>query len=114
MPAGLLRTGLLGISTQLTCLVVAVSPALLSLAGTRVAPASATHILVGGLVASRFGLWTFDLCVTQLLQEWVLTQALGKSRVSVTRKRKFNLPGLHVDIACCASHHALDMLPCGP
>eukprot|EP00891_Asterochloris_glomerata_P005298 jgi/Astpho2/5298/e_gw1.00075.46.1_t len=68
---------LLGIYTQLTCLVVAVSPALLSLVGTRVAPASTTHILVGGLVASRFGLWTFDLCVTQLLQEWVLNEELG-------------------------------------
>ena len=81
MPAGLLRTGLLGIFIQLTCLVVAVSPALLSLVGTRIASAAATHILVGGLVASRFGLWTFDLCMTQLLQEWVLTQELGESRV---------------------------------
>ena len=88
MPAGLLHTGLLGIYTQLTCLVVAVSPALLSLVGTRVAPASTTHILVGGLVASRFGLWTFDLCVTQLLQEWVLNEELGESRVWVMRQRE--------------------------
>ena len=88
MPAGLLHTGLLGIYTQLTCLVVAVSPALLSLVGTRVAPTSTTHILVGGLVASRFGLWTFDLCVTQMLQEWVSNQELGESGVGVFQHHK--------------------------
>ena len=92
MSAGLLRTGLLGICAQLTCLVVAVSPALLSLGGTRVAPTSTTHILVGGLVASRFGLWTFDLCVTQMLQEWVSNQELGESGVGVFQHHK----------VCCA------------
>ena len=39
--------------------------------------AAATHVLAAGLVASRFGLWTFDLCVSQLLQECVASQELG-------------------------------------
>lgn len=31
----------------------------------------ATHVLVSGVAASRWGLWTFDLAVSQLLQERV-------------------------------------------
>ena len=29
------------------------------------------HVLAAGLVASRFGLWAFDLAVSQMLQERV-------------------------------------------
>ena len=76
--AGLLRTGILGVLAQLACLMVAVGPATLGLAGRRIAPAVATHVLVAGLVASRFGLWTFDLCVTQMLQQWVPAPELGE------------------------------------
>jgi len=42
-------------------------------------PASTTsHILLGGLVASRFGLWLFDLAVSQMLQDWVPAEDIGK------------------------------------
>lgn len=37
----------------------------------RVAVPVATHVLVSGVAASRWGLWTFDLAVSQLLQERV-------------------------------------------
>ena len=37
----------------------------------------ASHIMLGGLVASRFGLWLFDLAVFQMLQDWVLAQDIG-------------------------------------
>jgi hypothetical protein len=35
------------------------------------------HVLAAGLVASRFGLWAFDLAVSQMLQERVLNEQLG-------------------------------------
>lgn len=38
-----------------------------------------TYSLLGGLIISRFGLWTFDLAVSQLLQEWVADGELGAS-----------------------------------
>jgi len=41
-------------------------------------PASTTsHILLGGVVASRFGLWLFDLAVSQMLQDWVPAEDIG-------------------------------------
>ena len=39
-------------------------------------PAGA-HVLAAGLVASRFGLWSFDLAVSQMLQERVPNEQLG-------------------------------------
>ena len=35
------------------------------------------HVLAAGLVASRFGLWSFDLAVSQMLQERVPNELLG-------------------------------------
>lgn len=35
------------------------------------------HVLAAGLVASRFGLWSFDLAVSQMLQERVPNEQLG-------------------------------------
>ena len=35
------------------------------------------HVLAAGLVASRFGLWAFDLAVSQMLQERVPNEQLG-------------------------------------
>ncbi|BDA48594.1 Solute carrier family 40 member 1 [Coccomyxa sp. Obi] len=68
---GLARAGALGICCQLGSLLAAV------VGSGRVWSAAATHVLAAGLVASRFGLWTFDLCVSQLLQERVATLELG-------------------------------------
>lgn len=39
--------------------------------------AVATYALVSGVAASRWGLWTFDLAVSQMLQERVNDQQLG-------------------------------------
>lgn len=41
-------------------------------------PAHLLYILLSGLVASRFGLWLFDLAVTQLQQELVPETGLGE------------------------------------
>lgn len=38
------------------------------------------HVLLAGLAASRFGLWLFDLVVSQLQQELVESHQLGESR----------------------------------
>ena len=82
--AGLAKSGLLGIWSQLLCLAFAILPAILS-SYTALPDALVTHFLVGGLVLSRLGLWLFDLCVNQLLQEEVSPNQLGKRLV---------LPGL--------------------
>ncbi|KAK9815567.1 hypothetical protein WJX72_006024 [[Myrmecia] bisecta] len=75
--AGLPSAGLAGIILQLLCLVTAVFPALLSRMGALVGKEGAIRILVAGVAASRFGLWTFDLALTQMLQEWVDQDQLG-------------------------------------
>ncbi len=36
------------------------------------------HVLSAGLMSSRFGLWTFDLAVGQMLQERVPNEQLGE------------------------------------
>ncbi len=41
-------------------------------------PAHLLYVLLSGLVASRFGLWLFDLAVTQLQQELVPDTELGE------------------------------------
>ncbi len=45
--------------------------------GGRMSVSVVDHVLLAGLVASRFGLWLFDLSVCQMLQEWVATEELG-------------------------------------
>lgn len=62
----------MGIFCQLASLLAAL------IVSVCVRSAAATHVLAVGLVASRFGLWTFDLCVSQLLQERVATLELGR------------------------------------
>ncbi len=49
------------------------------------------HVLAAGLVASRFGLWAFDLAVLQMLQEMVPNEQLGMPLTSCS------LPGLSVE-----------------
>ena len=61
----------MGICCQLASLLAAV------VASFFVRSTAASHVLAAGLVASRFGLWTFDLCVSQLLQERIATLELG-------------------------------------
>lgn len=80
-----MASGALGIGWQLLSLTVAIVPAVVGrFGGAAVVSASAvTHFLVGGIVASRLGLWLFDLCVGQLLQEEVSANELGADFRSV-------------------------------
>jgi iron-regulated transporter 1 len=82
---GLIITGAAAIWTQLLCLVLAATPAiiisLLNRQGTEqesnTPSVLAIRLLVVGLILSRFGLWGFDLAVNQILQETVSSANLG-------------------------------------
>ena len=76
--AGLKATGLLGVWLQTTALTFAVAPVWLTQLGARLPESTTAQILLVGLVASRFGLWLFDLSVSQMLQEWIPTDDIGK------------------------------------
>ncbi len=69
--AGLDGSGCVGIGCQWVFLLVT-----LIVASTLGQPAG-THVLAVGLVGSRFGLWAFDLAVSQMLQERVPNEQLG-------------------------------------
>ena len=75
--AGVTAAGTAGIWLQTAALWAGVAPALALAAGWPVPAAATTYALVGALVVSRFGLWTFDLAVSQLLQERVPDAELG-------------------------------------
>ncbi len=81
--AGLKVTGVLGIWWQATSLVIAVVPVWLTQLGARLPASTTSHVLLGGLVASRFGLWLFDLSVSQMLQEWVPAEDIGRLTTAV-------------------------------
>ncbi len=70
-------TGLVGVWWQSVALIVAVAPLWVAQMGGRMSVSVVDHVLLAGLVASRFGLWLFDLSVCQMLQEWVATEELG-------------------------------------
>jgi len=73
---GLDVTGIIGIWFQLCCLLVAVSPLVIEHIHT-IPDIIVIHVLTVGLVASRFGLWLFDLTINQMLQERVAKEAIG-------------------------------------
>ncbi len=64
-------------------LVIAVVPVWLTQLGARLPASTTSHVLLGGLVVSRFGLWLFDLSVSQMLQEWVPAEDIGKLTAAV-------------------------------
>ena len=74
---GVAAAGTAGIWMQTAALWAGVAPSLALAAGWRVPASVTTYGLVGGLVVSRVGLWTFDLAVSQLLQERVPDGELG-------------------------------------
>jgi len=78
--ASLVATGAGAIWLQLACLLVATVPAVASLLGLAVGSRAVLLCLVWGLVLSRFGLWTFDLAVNQLIQESVEHSQLGEQK----------------------------------
>eukprot|EP00887_Chlorella_sp_A99_P000187 scaffold13.g187.t1 len=74
---GLLVAGAASAWLQWVCVVAATAPSLAAALGAGVGGAAARYALVGGLVLSRFGLWSFDLCANQLIQELVPPGQLG-------------------------------------
>lgn len=78
MLAGLKTAGLVGIWWQAVALILAVAPVWLTQLGARLPESTTSHTLLMGLVASRFGLWLFDLSVSQMLQEWIPADDIGK------------------------------------
>ena len=78
MMAGLKATGLMGVWWQAIALILAVAPVWLTQLGARLPESTVSHTLLMGLVASRFGLWLFDLSVSQMLQEWIPANDIGE------------------------------------
>ena len=81
-PLSLRWTALWSILYECACLLVAalsVVPihAISSYVGDDESNTFSTSLLIGGVLASRTGLWVFDLCVTQLQQETVPDHARG-------------------------------------
>ena len=58
------------------------SLALTLIMSSALAQPAGMHALAVGLVASRFGLWAFDLAVSQMLQERVPNEQLGEALLS--------------------------------
>ncbi|KAI8816997.1 Ferroporti-1 [Fimicolochytrium jonesii] len=70
---GLVRTGLWSVWSECACVAVAVGS--FGVGGER--RVVSAGMLLGGTVASRFGLWGFDLAQMQILQECVPPATLG-------------------------------------
>ncbi len=68
---------MLGIWLQAGCLWAGVGLSLAAKLGAAPPRVLVTHVLVSGIAVSRFGLWTFDLAVSQLLQERVADKHLS-------------------------------------
>ena len=73
----------MGVWWQATALIFAVTPVWLTQLGARLPESTTSNILLTGLVASRFGLWLFDLSVSQMLQEWIPAEDLGEQHVEL-------------------------------
>lgn len=74
---GLVALGGLSIWLQLGCLLGGVAPEAAAALGAGVSARARMYALVWGLVLSRFGLWSFDLAVNQLIQEAAEHSALA-------------------------------------
>lgn len=74
---GLVATGAAGIWLQLACLLAGVLPSVAAALGAAVLPRLRLMMLVWGLTLSRYGLWTFDLSVNQIIQETAEPASLG-------------------------------------
>ncbi|KAK9817605.1 hypothetical protein WJX74_011025 [Apatococcus lobatus] len=74
---GLDRSGLIGVWAQLAVLFVTVMPAFGPASWPLHAGLGRARLLLAGLVLSRWGLWSFDLAVTQMMQERIACSQLG-------------------------------------
>lgn len=98
---GLGKSAYVGISIQFLSLLIAVAPSLLVKLGVDFGLAFfSIHVLVIGLVVSRFGLWLFDLSISQTIQTTVDPDILG----SISGAQKFHENLFSVILyAMCAS-----------
>ena len=98
--SGLKATGLVGIWWQAGALAFAVAPVWLTHLGARLPESTTSQALLMGLVASRFGLWLFDLSVSQMLQECIPGGDIGKHNAT---KHQYVLcsqcPELHTHVS---------------
>eukprot|EP00198_Chlamydomonas_reinhardtii_P002615 XP_001691951.1 predicted protein [Chlamydomonas reinhardtii] len=77
--AGLRFCAAAGITYQMACLASGVLPVALTIMsqGGGKPSVGEVRVMVGGLVASRTGLWMYDLAVTQLIQQGVAEDHMG-------------------------------------
>eukprot|EP00210_Caulerpa_lentillifera_P006279 g5998.t1 len=75
---GLFKTGFLAIVFQLTCVILGAGPDVGNHLFLSISAEIRFHLLVWGIALSRFGLWVFDLSVSQIIQEWVSDDHLGQ------------------------------------
>ncbi|KAF8060042.1 solute carrier family 40 member 1 [Scenedesmus sp. PABB004] len=103
---GLVGAGGVGIAWQLACLACGVVPIAASRlaggGGGQAGGGALLYVLLSGLVASRFGLWTFDLSVLQQQQELVPGEQLGTvSGVQASLQSAFEIASF---VAGCVLH----------
>lgn len=84
LAAGLDRSGLIGIWAQLAVLLLTVMPAFGPANWLLHAGLGHARLLLAGVVLSRWGLWSFDLAVTQMMQERVASSQLGTAQRPVS------------------------------
>ncbi|KAL3161599.1 hypothetical protein ABBQ32_010458 [Trebouxia sp. C0010 RCD-2024] len=105
--SGLKTTGVMGIWWQAVSLVLAVAPVWLAQLGVHMPASAASHILLGGLVASRFGLWLFDLAVSQMLQEWVPAKNIGMVPAKAVKALALPCNLWHKKLLASVNEHAM-------
>lgn len=93
-------TGLVGVWWQALALTLAVAPVWLTQLGARLPESTTSNILLTGLVASRFGLWLFDLSVSQMLQEWIPAADIGELHDDYDN---LCIAGTSEGVVCCCS-----------
>lgn len=105
---GLFKTGFLAITFQLICVVLGAGPDVGNHLFLSISASSRFHLLVWGIALSRFGLWVFDLSVSQIIQEWVTEEHLG--RVCGTQKLIENFFQLCIFIGGIIAPHPKDFV----
>ncbi len=109
---GLKAAGCVGISWQLLCLVGGTAPAVLASLGLlQLDGQLLSGVLLGGLVASRCGLWLFDLAVCQLQQDYVEPGQLGEEHGHLCAKWCCCACVLPLCYRCTADLEAICMIP---
>jgi len=104
---GLRLSGFLSIAFFLTCILLGALPDI----GNLIISISSTlrfNFLVWAIAISRFGLWVFDLSVSQIIQEWVDQSELG--RVSATQQLLENVFTVFIFVGGLAAPNPQDFV----